>query len=180
MTGLVIHFSKFDYIKENWTLTLIALTGYIHKQVNPGTMSDIIICNLPGSCAVPVENIEVLAAKQFAPIHSWLDSTETTKDPDLLHVAHHRHDVKSLEFSIHCVETTYEMLKEKLESLRETQHCLCINDKGCYLLTTIINKLALISSWITGADWWWTVVRSGWHDSMMSSHEFQRRTMMSA
>ena len=52
--------------------------------------------NSPGRCTVLIQDIKILASKQFAAIHSWLNGAEASQNAHLLHIADDRYDVQSL------------------------------------------------------------------------------------
>ncbi len=56
-----------------------------------------------------------------------LDGTESAQHAHLLHGAHHRVYIQTLEFRVHGVQSADKVLQEKVEDLRETNKLLSIN-----------------------------------------------------
>lgn len=100
--------------------------------------------DLPGGGAVPIENVEVLARKQLAPVYTGLDGSQSSQDTYLFHIADQWHYVQSLQLGVHGVQTANKMLEEQLECLRKTQHRVAGDNERGDLLTAIVNQLALV------------------------------------
>lgn len=59
--------------------------------------------HVPGCGAVSVEGVEVLAREELASVDPRLDGAQTSEDTHLLHVAHQRDDVESLQLRVYRV-----------------------------------------------------------------------------
>ena len=99
---------------------------------------------LPGSGAVPVEDVEIFAGEQFASVDTRLDGAETAQDADLFDVADQRNDVEPLEFGVDGVQTADQVLQKEFEGLRQTEHRFAVNDESGHLLIAIIDQFALV------------------------------------
>lgn len=129
--------------------------------------------HVPGSRAVAVQNIEILTGQQLTAIHSRLNGAQTAQDANLLDVAHQWHNIQPLQLRINRVQSSNQMLKEQLESLRKTQHCVARYYESGHLLATIVDQLALVGRGIRCRYWWRTIV-GAWRNMMMGSgHQFQ-------
>lgn len=114
--------------------------------------------DVPGGGAVAVEDVKVLARQQLAAVDARLNGAEAAKDANLLHVAHQRNDVESLQLGVDGVEAADEVLEEQLEGLRQTEHRLALNHESGDFLTAIVDELALVGGGIGAADRRWAVV----------------------
>lgn len=132
------------------------------------------VVNVPGSGAVAVKDVEVLAGEQLAAIHARLNGAEASQNSHLLDVAHQRHDVKSLQLGVHRVQAADKMLEEELEGLRQAQHRLALYHECSHLLAAIVDELALVGGGIGAADWWRTVIGARRDVMMRRCHQIER------
>lgn len=68
--------------------------------------------DVPGRGAVAIEDVEVLARQQLASVDARLNCAESSQNPHLLHVAHQRDDVQSLQLCVHRVQAPDEVLEK--------------------------------------------------------------------
>lgn len=88
------------------SLALLFHSFNLAEEIVASLNSTAIYFRLPGRGAVPVEYVEVLAAKQLASIDAWLDGSESTQNPNLFDIAHQRHYIEPLEFCVDGVQAT--------------------------------------------------------------------------
>lgn len=138
---------------------------FIHSPKNPrGTL------RLPGSCAVAIEDVKVLAGEQLAAIDARLNGAEAAQNTHLLHVADERYDVEALQLGVDGVQTAHQVLEEELEGLRQAEHGLAADDEGGHLLAAILDQFALVGAGIRGGDGRRAVVGTRRHVVMGSGH----------
>ena len=99
---------------------------------------------LPGSGAVSVEDVKVLAGEKLAAIDARLNGAKSSQDAHLLHVADEWDDVESLEFGVDGVEAADQMFEEELESLWQAEHRLSVDDESSHLLVAVVDEFALV------------------------------------
>lgn len=115
--------------------TKIRVTESGREIGNQGKVSEI----LPGSGAIPVQNVEVLAREQLAPVHTRLNGPKPSQNTNLFHVADQRHNVESFQLSVDGVETANEVLEEQLECLRKTQHRVASDNERRDFLSAVVH-----------------------------------------
>ena len=106
--------------------------------------------DLPGGGAILVEKIKVRVCDEFTSVDPRLDGSKTSQDSHLLHVADHGHHLQPLALGVDGVEAAHQVLEEQLECLRQAEHCLAIDHKSCYFLSSVLDHLAVVSSGIVG------------------------------
>ena len=108
--------------------------------------------DLPGRGAVLVEQFKVGVGEQFTSVDTGLDRSETSEDPDLLHVADDRGDLESFQFGVDGVKSSDEVLEEKVEGLRKTQHCFSVYHESGNFLPPKVDNLAVVGGGIVRRD----------------------------
>lgn len=112
---------------------------------------------LPGSGAVSVEDVKVLAGEELAAIDTRLNGAQSAKNAHLFHVANERHDVEALQFGVDRVEAANQVLEEEFKSLWQAEHRLTVDDESGHFLIAIIDQFALIGRRIGTRNRWRTV-----------------------
>ena len=107
-----------------------------------------IISTLPARGAVLVQLVKLFVRQQFTSVDTGLDCSETSEDPDLLHVADDRGDLESFQFGVDRVKTADEVLEEKVEGLRKTQHCFSVYHESGNFLPPKVDNLAVVGGGI--------------------------------
>ncbi len=106
------------------------------KEDEPETLS-------PSSCAVLVEDVEVLAGKELAAVDAGLDGAESAQDADLLHVADERSNVQALKLRVDGVKAADEVFEKEFKSLGKAEHRLAANDERGDLGSPVVDETAL-------------------------------------
>lgn len=132
---------------------------------------------LPGSSAVPVEDIEILAGQQLASVDPGLYGTEPPQNPHLLHIAHQGHDIQPLELRVDGVEPADEVLEKQLESLREAEHRVALDYKSRHLVTSVVHEFTLIGRGVGSGYRGWRIVAPRRNVVVRHGHEVQRRVV---
>ena len=76
--------------------------------------------DLPRSGTIFVEKIKVCVSNQFTSVDSRLYCSQTSQNPDLLHVADHGADLQPLALGVHRVEAAYQVLEKQFKCLWQT------------------------------------------------------------
>ena len=130
---------------------------------------------LPCSGAVPVEDVEVFARKEFAAVHARLDGAQTSEYPNLLYVTHQRHDVQPLQLCVDGVEPADQVFEEEFEGLGEAEHGVSGDDEGSNLLPPVVDQLTLVSCRVGGGYRGRAGVRPRRRVVVCHRHQVQRR-----
>jgi len=83
-----------------------------------------------------------------------LNGTQAPEDANLLNVADDGDDLQPLQLGVDRVQTSDEVLEEKLEGLWQTEHRLSGDHKGRNLLAAVVHDLALVGRGVVGGDGW--------------------------
>ena len=67
-------------------------------------------------------------------------------------VANDGSDLQPFELSVYSVKASDQMFQKKFKGLRQTQHGLAINHKGCDFFTTILDNFTLVCRGVVGGD----------------------------
>ena len=89
----------------------------------------------------------------------------------LLHVADHGGEFEPLALGVDGVQPAHQVLQEQLEDLRQAQHRLVPDHKGCNLFPTIVYNLAVIGRGVIWADHGWG--GAGVRPSLGTQHPMQ-------
>ena len=121
---------------------------------------------LPWGGAVLVEGVEVGVGQQLASVDARLDGAQPAEDAHLLHVAHDRRDLQSLQLGVHGVEAAHQVLQEELERLGEAEHGLAVDGEGGDLLAAVVHDLALVGRGVVGGNGGrgWAVAEGAVHE----------------
>lgn len=101
----------------------------------------------PGTGAVVIQDLEVFPRDEFAAIDSGLNGAESAQDAHLLHVAHHRRDLKPLQLGVDGMQPADQVLEKQVESLRKTDELGALHRERCNLCSSHLYHFALVVLW---------------------------------
>lgn len=99
---------------------------------------------LPRSCAVIVENIELVRGQKLAAVDSWLDRSQTSQYPYLLNVTDYGGDFQALQLRVDGVKTSNQVLQKKVKRLGQTYELATVDAEAGDLSSTIIYHATLV------------------------------------
>lgn len=98
----------------------------------------------PGIGAIGEQSFEVFPGDEFAAVHPRLNGPESSEDTDLLHSTHHGGYVQSLQLCVHRVQSSHQVLEEKIKDLRQADQFLAVHQERSHLHPVHVDHPALV------------------------------------